>query len=174
MPLYLIRHTRVAVPAGLCYGHLDVPLAETFTEEAQQVRARLPAVLPPLWSSPSQRCRRLAEALAHSVRLDERLRELSFGDWEGRTWTELDSPQARHWGDHWQTARPPGGETLEELMERVDTFLQELPAGDQVIVTHAGPIRIMLHRLAGVPLDAVFQRPIGYGEVIQVSRPAEI
>jgi len=174
VPLYLIRHTRVAAPPGLCYGHLDVALADTFTNEAQQVRAALPAVLPPVWSSPSLRCRQLAETLAPSVQLDARLKELSFGDWEGQTWSELDSPEARHWGNHWQTARPPGGETLTELVERVDTFLQELPAGDQVIVAHAGSIRVLLHWLTGLSLEAAFQRPIGYGEVIPVARPAEI
>lgn len=174
MPLYLIRHTRVATPAGLCYGQMDVPVAETFDTEAQQVRAVLPPRLPPVWSSPSQRCRLLAETLASSLRLDARLKELSFGDWEGRTWAELDSPEARHWGNHWQTARPPNGETLPELVERVGAFLQELPAGDQVIVAHAGPIRVLLHLLTGASLEEVFQRKIGYGEVIQVPWHTEI
>jgi len=64
VPLCLIRHTRVAAPAGLCYGQLDIPLADTFAEEARAVREALahqfPAGLPPIWSSPSLRCRSLA------------------------------------------------------------------------------------------------------------------
>src|SRR5690606_3084199 len=35
VPLYLIRHTRVGCTPGLCYGQLDVPLAESFAAEAQ-------------------------------------------------------------------------------------------------------------------------------------------
>jgi len=134
MPLCLIRHTRVAAPAGLCYGQFDVPLADTFAEEAQAVREALahqfPAGLPPIWSSPSLRCRSLAETLDAPFRLDPRLRELNFGDWEGRTWAELDSPEARHWGDNWQTAAPPQGESLPELLQRLRNFLAETRRAD--------------------------------------------
>jgi alpha-ribazole phosphatase len=42
MNVVLIRHTRIAVPAGLCYGHADVPLAESFPTEAAAVVAHLP------------------------------------------------------------------------------------------------------------------------------------
>lgn len=170
MPLYLIRHTRVGCAPGLCYGQLDVPLADSFAEEVQAVREALarqfPAGLPPIWSSPSLRCRSLAEALGTPFRLDPRLRELDFGAWEGRTWTELDSPEARHWGDNWQTAAPPGGESLPELLARLRAFLAELDHPNALLITHAGPIRALHHLLLGEPLEAAFARPVAHGELL--------
>ena len=41
MKIYLVRHTRVDMPAGICYGNSDVALAETFEEEARKVREQL-------------------------------------------------------------------------------------------------------------------------------------
>ena len=172
MPLCLIRHTRVAVPPGLCYGQLDVPLASSFAEEAQAVRETLarqfPAGLPPIWSSPSLRCRRLAETLDAPFQIDPRLQELNFGTWEGRTWAELDSPEARHWGDNWQTAAPPQGESLDQLLARLRGFLAEIEGGDALLITHAGPIRAMHHLLLNEALDTAFRRPVGYGELLRL------
>ena len=162
----------MAVPPGLCYGQLDVPLASSFAEEAQAVRETLarqfPAGLPPIWSSPSLRCRRLAETLDAPFQIDARLKELNFGIWEGRTWAELDSPEARHWGDNWQTAAPPQGESLDQLLARLRGFLDEIGGGDALLLTHAGPIRAMHHLLLNEPLDAAFRRPVGYGELLRL------
>jgi len=171
VPLCLIRHTRVTA-AGLCYGRLDVPLADSFAEEAQAVREALarqfPEGLPPIWSSPSLRCRQLAETLEAPFKIDARLQELNFGDWEGRTWTELDSPTARHWGDNWQTAAPPDGESLPELLARLHDFLAEIESSDALLITHAGPIRALHHLLLGEPLETAFRRPVGYGELLRL------
>jgi alpha-ribazole phosphatase len=172
VPLYLIRHTRVGCAPGLCYGKLDVPLADSFADEAQTVREALlqqfPDGLPPVWSSPSRRCRALADALEVPYRNDARLMELNFGAWEGRTWAELDSPEARHWGDHWQSAAPPGGESLPELLARLRAFLGEIETGDALLITHAGPIRALHHLLLGEPLETAFRRPVGYGELLRL------
>lgn len=173
MPLCLIRHTRVAA-SGLCYGRLDVPLATSFAAEAQAVREALavqfPDGLPPVWCSPSLRCRRLADALNVPYRTDARLMELNFGLWEGRSWEELDSPEARHWGDNWQTAAPPGGESLPELLARLHDFLAEIESGDALLITHAGPIRAIHHLLLGESLEAAFRRSVGYGELLRCAR----
>ena len=41
MKITLIRHTRVAVPPGICYGQTDVEVAPTFPEEAEAVRKNI-------------------------------------------------------------------------------------------------------------------------------------
>ncbi len=108
----LIRHTRVAIPQGLCYGRTDVPLAESFEREAATVRASLPWTPLAVWSSPAERCRRLAARLAAGeVRIEPRLAELDMGEWDGRKWDELSGPVHEAWkADPWGT-RPPGGES---------------------------------------------------------------
>ena len=64
MNVILIRHTRIAVPAGLCYGHTDVPLAESFLMDAAAVLAHLPWQPELVLTSPATRCRKLAEYIA--------------------------------------------------------------------------------------------------------------
>lgn len=150
MDLYLIRHPRPQIEAGLCYGQLDVPLAPTHLSECAAVAARLPAVAA-LWSSPLTRCRVLAQVIGErrgiAPRIDERLREMKFGEWEGRRWDEIDRNQSERWTqDYWNVA-PPGGEKYSELYERVSATLMEViqcAAASVAIVTHAGPIRATL------------------------------
>ena len=68
MDVFLVRHTRVAVAPGMCYGRLDVPLADSFEEELNGLRPLLPE-FDRIYSIPSLRCRRLAETF-HSPLLE--------------------------------------------------------------------------------------------------------
>ncbi len=152
MHLYLIRHTRPQIEAGLCYGQLEVPLAPTCVEDCAAVAARLPPV-EAVWTSPLARCRTLAETIAARVDAapvaDARLRELGFGEWEGRRWETISRGESERWAaDYWNVS-PPGGETYREFYERVGLALEEILAcGAQhvAVVTHAGPIRAALAR----------------------------
>ena len=61
MVVYLIRHTSVDVPQGVCYGQTDVPLKPTFEEEAAQTSAQLKGLqFDKVYMSPLTRCVRLA------------------------------------------------------------------------------------------------------------------
>lgn len=167
----LIRHTRLEGNAGLCYGRCDLPLARTFEAEARAVALKLPFVPVSVWSSPSERCLRLAAHLAKGlpVRADARLAEMYFGDWEGRAWEELRGPAVDAWmEDPWQ-ARPPGGETVPEFLARVRAFRDEfLAAGPDraVIVTHAGVIRCWRSLAERRPLPELFAEKVDYGQVV--------
>jgi len=165
----LIRHTRVAVPPGVCYGRTDVPLAETFAEEARSVRERLPWEPAEVWTSPALRCRALAERLgAAPVRIEPRLRELDFGAWEGRRWEDFRGPESEAWAlDPWGR-RPPGGETAEELWKRVGELRSELIAAkaDRIaLVTHAGVIRAWRGHVTGRSLNELWADPVAFGEI---------
>ncbi|HEY0945642.1 MAG TPA: histidine phosphatase family protein [Opitutaceae bacterium] len=169
MNLVLIRHTRVAAPAGVCFGRTDVPLAPTFAEEAAAVRARLPWTPRAVWSSPARRCRALAESLAPgAVCVDPRLQALDFGAWEGRRWDEFRDAESEAWAlDPW-ARRPPGGETAAELWARVGAVRAELLARAEqrlAIVTHAGVIRAWRSHATGRPWADVFAEPVECGEI---------
>ncbi|MGQ4880428.1 histidine phosphatase family protein [Billgrantia sp. LNSP4103-1] len=89
---------------------------------------------------------------------DARLRELDFGDYEGRTYDELESlPAYRAWIDSVGAQPPPGGESTAELRRRLEAWFAELiascePGREQRIltVTHGGVIRELRRRFEGI------------------------
>ncbi|MCK6411967.1 MAG: alpha-ribazole phosphatase family protein [Azonexus sp.] len=159
MRLYLIRHPRPLIAAGVCYGQLDIP-AENPARAAAALYPQVPPGLP-LWSSPLRRCRDLARALAAeaggmagegvSLRLDARLAEINFGLWEGRPWDAIPRAEIDAWAADVGGYAPPGGESPWQLQARVLDFFNRLPEQDAVIVTHAGVIRSLLAADQGLP-----------------------
>lgn len=158
LQLILIRHPEPEVAPGVCYGQWDVGLRDGWERAIDQVATRLEALLeeslepPPvaIFTSPLRRCRRPAQRLAEHFHRPVReygdLKELSFGEWEGRAWEDFDGPESRHWAEDFVCRRPPGGESFRELQSRVlATLEQELPpSGPVVMLGHAGPIRALL------------------------------
>jgi alpha-ribazole phosphatase len=178
MEIYLIRHTTPDVPPGTCYGQTDLGVTESFDEEAAAIAPYLPATIATVYSSPLQRCRRLAERLFphHALRFDDRLREIHCGEWEGRPWTDIEPGPLKQWMDEPVHVRIPGGESYTQLYERVVDFLQTLPAteGPVAIVTHGGVIRSVLAHINEVPLRDSFDAfPIHYGCTVQLHRRDE-
>lgn len=172
MELNLIRHPRPATEPDVCIGQLDVECAAGWEAHAE----RLVRVMPPpqrVYTSPSRRCRVLAERLASGHRLkaqaDARLLELNFGDWEGRRWSDIGHGAAAAGSDSLSLA-PPGGETWGELLARVEDFLAALPRSlEQVaIVTHSGPVRAALVNCLGLPAAAGTRFDVGYGRLTRL------
>lgn len=152
MILHLIRHPRPLIEPGVCYGSLDVA-AENAEAHAARLRAELPPGLP-LWSSPLQRCRALAEALHAAPRFDARLAEMDFGAWEGRLWDAIPRQQLDAWAADVAGYTPPGGESPRALQARALAFVEALQALDvpeAVLVTHAGVMRTLLAHFRGLP-----------------------
>ena len=97
MKITLIRHTRVAVETGICYGWSDVGVAPSFETEASRVKENISnEQFDIVYSSPLSRCRKLAAFCGfHEPILDDRLKELNFGEWEMKSWNELSSDPHR-------------------------------------------------------------------------------
>ena len=171
MALYLIRHTAVAVAPGTCYGQQDVGLAKSFPQEATQVRDRLNQIgrADACYTSPLRRCTRLAKACGYgAAQRDMRLMEISYGEWEGRLWREIDMGL---YATHWDQAAPPHGESANELLERVTSFFQELalhPYQSAYVFTHGGVIACAMAHFYHMTLREAFKRHVGYGEVVQL------
>ncbi|HMP94845.1 MAG TPA: histidine phosphatase family protein, partial [Phnomibacter sp.] len=111
--LYLIRHTSLHIAPGICYGQSNIPLANSFGQEAAAVLAQLPAHIPfTIISSPLQRCTALAQYLAQATHApwhtDTRLLELHFGQWEMQAWDNLPRHQTQPWMDDFVHTAPPG------------------------------------------------------------------
>ncbi|MDE0679577.1 MAG: alpha-ribazole phosphatase family protein [Gammaproteobacteria bacterium] len=169
MGLILVRHTRLDVVPGLCYGQTDLDVADTFADEAAVVLSSLPEVRRVV-SSPLRRCRALAQRIADSAGLpmdiDERFKEIDFGAWEGRPWAEVPKQEIDAWAEDFLYARPHGGESVAMLRNRVGAALADWSALNEpiVIVTHAGVIRAARNEDRDPP--GGFGDPIAFGGIV--------
>ncbi len=169
MRVYLIRHTSVAVAKGICYGQTDVPLNASFEDEARIVKERLEGIQPAaVFSSPLSRCARLASFCGfNNVILDERLKELNFGDWEEERWDDIDMSV---WADDWINPPAPDGESFAGMYERVASFFDELKGEtyDTVFVfTHGGVICCARIYFGQTDFNNAFDWMPQYGEVVE-------
>lgn len=148
--LYLIRHPRPDVAEGLCYGQMDVPVSKSELNDAVTTLTPLLAELSTcqVFSSPLQRCRSLADALAKQHHwpepiVDDRLKEIHFGEWEGGPWNDIPRHQIDAWAADVEGYTPPGGEAVLELKARVQSWLVDIASFPHplVVITHAGVIR---------------------------------
>ena len=177
MFIYLIRHTRPDVADGVCYGQSDVALAKSFEAEKESVRRKLRSLAEPelVCSSPLLRCARLAAALAGSgVRIDDRLKEMAFGDWELEYWDNIERACLDEWASDFVRRAPPRGETLASLYRRVRMWIEDLlsqPFDPVAVVTHAGVIRCLHAWATGVSLAEVFDIRVDYGDVFKLEIP---
>jgi alpha-ribazole phosphatase len=181
MLVYLLRHGETEGGARY-WGGTDVALSPKGWE---QMRA---AVFGHSWelivSSPLRRCATFAKALAQErgvpCRYDEDLREMSFGEWEGRSAAELMQTDAerlrRFWSDPSAQA-PPGGESLAQLHSRaVAAWLRVVtdPESKRVlIITHSGPIRLLRAAQSGTPLSALLSIDVPHGSLLGIECDAD-
>ena len=175
MELYLVRHTAPDIAAGICYGQSDVDVAQSFSTELEQVRNKLAHVATArIYSSPLQRCSKLAAALGlGEVKHDVRLKELDFGDWELKRWDDIPRGLVDVWAEDHVMQAPPKGESFHALYLRAKHFLQEVSAdqsGQTVLVfTHAGVIRALLSEALNLQLTDTFRLQIDYSGVTQLT-----
>jgi alpha-ribazole phosphatase len=119
-------------------------------------------------TSPLSRCAGFAEALAERrgipLQVDERLAELGYGEWEGKTPEELiaEDPDLllRYRRDPLGN-RPRGAEDLDHFAARVTEAWRDLVerAGGRhvLVVAHAGVIRMTMAHVLGIPLSSMFR-----------------
>jgi alpha-ribazole phosphatase len=172
MEIYLIRHTTPSLSPGLIYGWLDVPLTDTFPQESEVIKTRLPQNPDAIYSSPSTRCTLLAQKINPVFTTDPRLRELHFGDWEGETWDTVNESDLQIWMDDFVNAIVPGGESMLQMSVRVLSFWSELIQLDYqkvAVVTHGGVIRLILAHLRNIELTKAFEIKVAYGEVVVIN-----
>ncbi|MGH8513539.1 MAG: histidine phosphatase family protein, partial [Gammaproteobacteria bacterium] len=119
-------------------------------------------------SSPLVRCARFARELSRRrslpIELNQDLREMHFGAWEGRTAADLAAIDAEGLTRFWQDPlnyTPPGAETLSQLQSRtlgaLKAVITQYRHQRLLLITHGGPIRILLCQALGKPLEKSLQ-----------------
>lgn len=168
MEVVLVRHTRVDVPPGTCYGWSDVPLASTFEEEAANTKRLLSGyIFDQVYTSPLSRARQLAEYCGWSDAIpDDRLKEMNMGDWEMMKYDEIDDPHLQEWYDDYMNLPTTGGESFPMLYDRVADFLNHLktkPYNRVCVFAHAG-VLVSAGIYAGLfNKDDAFSHQVEYG-----------
>ena len=170
MNLFLIRHTKLAINTGICYGQSNIGTADTFINEAKEIKAQLSNIkFDKIFSSPLSRCKKLSEHLFDSdIFYDNRLMELHFGDWELQEWDKIKHSDIEAWMNDFVNTPCPNGESFIDLHNRVNAFLLEIQnsqCNNVAIVTHGGVIRSFFAHIQNEDLRNAFKREINYGTV---------
>ncbi len=167
--LFLLRHAETDWNRERRYqGWQDIPLCEAGRIQAEAAARRLSgARLAAVWSSPQQRARDTAAAIASphglEVHTHEAFKEMGFGPWEGLTVDEArarfpDSYQA--WTEAPHVATWPGAESLAQVRARVLAGLTELRAGyagqTVCLVAHGISSRVLVLEALGLGLDRLW------------------
>lgn len=170
MRLVLLYHGEIAGAAGLCIGRTDPSLSDAGRHAMEAMAQQWPYPAPDALICSSRRRAHLAIApfarrFGRLPRVDARLDEQDFGDWDGRAWAELADPAGPHmrdWLQDWVNHPPTGGESFRAVDERVSEWLDHVRGehGNDALVlvsTHAGPIRAMLCHALQIPLAHALQ-----------------
>jgi broad specificity phosphatase PhoE len=176
--LLLVRHAQPKEEArGRCYGTLEIGLSVRGQRHAQLLARTLDRIpLAAIYTSPRERAVATATplALAHGLTpiVDDALRELDFGDFEGQTYDEIASRHPdlyRQWMETPTLVQFPGGENYARLRVRALAAMQAIRARHDsetvAVVSHGGVLRAMLADCLSIPEEAVFRLDQSYGAI---------
>lgn len=130
---------------GRYAGWSDPDLTEAGVAMASALAPRLVAErFNGIWRSDRTRTERTALLAGFpEARVDARLREVDFGEMEGKTYFEV-GEELRHRLRSFSDFQAPGGESTAQVRLRVRAFLEELPEGRHLVFSHGGWIRCVL------------------------------
>jgi alpha-ribazole phosphatase len=167
--VHLIRHGEVENAGIPRYnGHADVALSSRGIEQYHQIKLKLHQFpISACYTSDLTRCRTGADIITEQIGLkpvvEQSLRELNIGIWEGMTWDEIQL----EWPEEWQKRLAdienytvPEGESLRGLEARVKPTINRIVAahrGEEVlVVAHGGTNRVILLNAINAPLSVFF------------------
>jgi alpha-ribazole phosphatase len=174
--IYLVRHGQVEGFEEKRYnGQADICLTPEGAAQYGLLQMRLQKkTIHAVYSSDLSRCLEGARQLARPYGLapvaKPELRELHIGDWEGKTWKELQATYPEQWQARLNDIvhyRVPGGESLLDMAQRVRPVISEIVAahlGEELLVIgHGGVNRVILLDAIGAPLDRLFHIEQAFG-----------
>ncbi|WP_237157928.1 histidine phosphatase family protein [Shewanella psychrophila] len=182
---YLLRHGECE-GGEILRGHTDVAVSQTgrtsMTAAIDRLVERHDVEFDQLFSSPLRRCSEFSLNLylknGVPLKLEEGLKEINFGDWDGETLESLYQHSSQmiesYWKNPWAVT-PPNGESMLEFEFRVDalwqSILQQYSGQTLLLITHAGVMRHLMANALGVCGVAGFytQLSLAYASVVKIS-----
>lgn len=180
----LLRHGETTLSHTL-RGHLDDDLTEQGWLQMQstiQQYITTPVDWDVIISSPLRRCRRFAEHLADQLelpmRVNDHIKEMYFGDWEGISTQAIYEAEPERLANFWQFPtqyHAPKGESLLQFKQRVIDGFDEIYVQMQrhnwnkaLIVTHGGVIKLLTCLARQQNLDDLLKMPAELGKLYQL------
>ena len=179
----LLRHGQTPMSVQKRYAGLspktDAPLTDTGVRQAAAAAKRLASAgIDAIVASPLQRTVRTAEEVAAvtgvPVLTDEGFRETDFGAWEGLTFAEV----RERWPSEVTTwladpsVAPPGGESFDQVSERVTAALHRILAERAhqtvLIVSHVTPIKTLVAAALLAPPAALYRMHLEVAALCEV------
>ena len=164
----MVRHGQSETNVKKAFtGQIDAPLTDTGREQAWRMAAYVNRYkVDKIYVSPLQRAVETAEAIAVTqncpVERQDALMEINAGFWQGLTFDEVSRryPQTHGaWKSNFDTAAPDGGETCQQVYERVTEFFRDVIHHTQeetvCFVAHAIPIRMMEKYMLNIPAQEI-------------------
>jgi len=173
MEIYLIRHTTPAIERGVCYGQTDIDITSTFEEEALAIKQHISSSIQNVYSSPLQRCSKLAYYLfpSHHIQHHAHLMEVNCGEWEMKKWNDIPQEISNAWMNDFVNNPFPGGENYVQLHRRVITVFNQVFETKiaSAIIAHGGVLRSIMSHITQTSLNNSFNKfNIHYGCVIKL------
>ncbi|WP_352338368.1 histidine phosphatase family protein [Psychrobacter sp. 16-MNA-CIBAN-0192] len=183
--LYIWRHPKPLASAGICLGHTDMGVDRRKLKRLAHhierfVRVyQLPKVI---WVSPLQRSFKVGQLLIQRgfiCHVAPELTEINFGAWDGQSWEKISKEDIDTWCDNFADFTPDNGESLQQLFERVATWLSTHNTEKNDLLTvsksssilavgHAGWITAAKMIAAGNPVPQLateWSAPVAYNQL---------
>jgi len=167
--LCLVRHGQTDWNLeGRYQGQSDVPLNKNGRKQAQSLIETLgDRNFSAIYTSDLSRARETAEPIAKALniplRVEPRLREINQGEWEGVLVDDIKARYAELWSQRTidpASVRPPGGETVSEVAERVyaalDDIVRRFPADNVLVISHGLSIATAICRAQDIPVGQAY------------------
>jgi len=181
MKLFLVRHGQTDWNLVRRFqGWSDIPLNAAGRQQANALAEHLSSqAFDAVYSSQMRRAHETAEIIIArkiGIQTNTRLQEINFGDWEGMTYDEIKEkyPDAlKTWENDVVQNAPPGGETVEQLVLRVHSVLNDLHERHQghtvLIVAHGGVLQSLICLALNLPPGMYWQFHISPASLSEVS-----
>ncbi|MES1150784.1 MAG: histidine phosphatase family protein [Dongia sp.] len=181
-----VRHAPVKEAGGRVTGQLDLDADCSNHEQIARTAVRLPQH--PIWmSSQLRRARQTLDVLhkacgitGAAIEVERDVAEQDFGDWQGKTYAELETSDADRYKKFWiapGTTRPPGGESFADVMMRVARAVerrsQEHPDADVIAIGHGGSIRAAVAQALGLGPARTLQLQVDSLSLTRLDRIAD-